>query len=44
VKESDVTKWASELAGSYSSKPPRNTKGPRSGGVQNRGMGQYLED
>lgn len=43
VKKADVTKWASELAGSYSSKPPRNVRGPRSAsGTENRGMGRFL--
>lgn len=43
VKTDDVTKWASELAGSTSSKPPRtNTSGGRSGS-SDRGFGRYLE-
>lgn len=40
VSKADVTKWASELAGAGSSKPPR-TGGSRTG-TTNRGMGQYL--
>lgn len=41
VNKANVTKWASELAGSSSSRPPR-TGGSRVSGSTNRGMGQFL--
>ncbi|WIC89653.1 scaffolding protein [Rhodococcus phage Braxoaddie] len=41
VKKADVSKWASELAGSASKRPPR-TGGSRATST-NRGMGQFIE-
>ena len=40
VKTADVSKWASELAGSASGRPPRTGGSRATSG--NRGMGQYL--
>lgn len=42
VKKDEVVKWATELAGTNSSRPPR-TGGGREGGTRDRGFGHLLE-